>query len=207
MRIISLIIAFCFSLNVLANSGTIQELERLVDDYHYTLNVEWDQKDSRFYEEQSQIFFKKLERLIVEGNLSKLEVAELLERKINNRAVAEAMKLKMSLLTNVNNSEELARVIRESANDFYDQGASWNGHVVFSVAISIVLIGLLAYSVWWDANHECVAWENKYVCDNRNNCSIYAGYDGYSHTYNGTICGPSYSTCGYTDVCTRYEKK
>lgn len=207
MRIISLVVAFCFSLNVMASTGTVQELEKHLDDFHYALNVEWDQKDPVFYENESKKFFSKMEELIAEGKINKLDVLNLLEKKINSKEVVDAVKLKMSLLSNANSAEDLTKLIRESANEFYAQGASWNGHVVFSVAISIVLIGALAYSIWWDANHECVAWDTQYICTTQNNCSIYIGYDGYSSTYNGTYCGPSYSNCGYTDVCTQYQKK
>jgi hypothetical protein len=43
-------VAFCFSFNVLASTGTVHELERVVDDYHNSPSVDWDQKDPALYE-------------------------------------------------------------------------------------------------------------------------------------------------------------
>jgi L-rhamnose isomerase len=47
MKIISLVLALCLSLNVFAASGTHKELELLIDSYQFDLSVEWDQKDQK----------------------------------------------------------------------------------------------------------------------------------------------------------------
>lgn len=216
MRIVSLIVAFCFSLNVMASTGTIQELEKHMDDYQYALSVEWDQQDQAFYEAQTKEFFGKMAKLIKEDGLSQEQVLKLVELKTKNKAALEALKLKVSLLAKDASAEELANIVKESAKDLYSQGASWNGEVVFSVAIGIVLVGVLAYSVWWSATHECVKYENQYVCNTYSNCYYSGGSTagGYSYDVWGnwvqpgyTCYGPARTTCGYADVCTEYAKK
>lgn len=216
MRIISLLVAFCFSMNVMASTGTIQELERAMDDYQYALTVEWDQKDQAIFQLQSQAFFDKMNKLISEGGLSQAQVLQVIESKSKNKAAFEGIKLKLNTISKNVSSDELANIIKDSAKDLYAQGASWNGEVVFSVAIGIVLIGALAYSIWWSATHECVAYEEQYVCSEYSNCYYTGGTVGGGYSYDvwgnwvqpGYTCyGPPRVTCGYTDVCTDYAKK
>lgn len=210
MRLISLLVAFCFSLNVMAATGTVQELEKALDDYHYSLSVEWDQKDQTFYDSKTKEFFSKLEKLIKEDGLSKEQMMTVVEKKVVNKNVVEALKLKMSLLGKGSTTEELSLMIKEASKDMYSQGASWNGEVVYTVVIGLLVAAVIGYSVWWEANHECVAYETQYVCNTYNNCTYSGGYYDpyYGGYYGGTYCyGGSYTTCGYADVCTQYAKK
>jgi hypothetical protein len=201
MRIVSLLLAICFSMNVMASTGTIQELERHIDDYHYMMSVEWDQKDNEFYERETNLFFLKLKTMIKEEGLTQEQIMTLAEIKVNNKAVIDTLKLKLSLLSNVSSDDELAKILKETSKDFYNQGASWNGQVIVSVAVGLVIVGLIGYAIWWDKNHVCVAYENQYVCNTYNNCH-------YNPHYGGQYCYPnSYTTCGYVDVCTKYDRK
>ena len=216
MRIISFLVAFCFSLNVMASTGTIQELERHMDDYQYALSVEWDQEDQAFYEAQTKAFFEKMGKLINENGLTQDQILKLVETKTKNKQAIEALKLKLSVLAKGASVEELAQIVKEYSKDLYSQGASWNGHVVFSVVIGLVVVGALAYSIWWDASHECVAWENQYTCYEESNCYYTGGSTSGGYSYDtwgnwvspGYTCyGPPRTYCGYSDVCTEYAKK
>lgn len=215
MRFVSLLVAFCFSLNVMASTGTVQELERHMDDYQYALSVEWDQKDQAFYDAQTKNFFEKMSKLVAAG-LTQEEVLKMVEAKTKNKVALEALKLKISLLSKNATATELAEIVKESSKDLYSEGASWNGEVVFSVVIGLVVIGALAYSIWWSATHECVAYENQYVCTQQSDCYYTGGTTagGYSYDMWGnyvqagyTCYGPPRSVCGYQDVCTEYAKK
>lgn len=198
MRIVSLFVALCFSLNVMASTGTVQELERVLDNYYYGLSVEWDQKDQQVYDSKTNEFFKKLESLIKDKGLTREELLTLVEKKANNKKVVDAIKLKMSLLQNGSSHEDLARLIKESAKDMYANGASWNGEIVFNVTVGLLIAAVIGYYVWYDANYDCVAWEERYSC---------TSYSCSSYTYGGSCYGGSYQTCGWSDVCTEYVKK
>lgn len=215
MRFVSLLVAFCFSLNVMASTGTIQELERHMDEYQYALSVEWDQQDQAFYDAQTKIFFEKMSKLVSAG-LTQEEVLKMVEAKTKNKVALEALKLKISLLSKNASAEELAEIVKQSSKDLYSEGASWNGEVVFSVVFGLVVIGALVYSIWWSANHECVATENQYVCTQQSDCYYSGGTVGGGYSYDmwgnwvqaGYTCyGPPRSVCGYQDVCTEYAKK
>lgn len=216
MRFVSLLVAFCFSLNVMASTGTIQELERNMDDYQYALSVEWDQQDQAFYDAKTNEFFAKMGKLISSEGLTQEEILNLVETKSKNKEAIAALKLKVSLLAKNATAEELANIVKESSKDLYAKGAAWNGEVVFSVALGLVLVGALVYSIWWSATHECVAYENQYVCTQQSNCYYTGGSTsgGYSYDVYGnwvqpgyTCYGPARTVCGYQDVCTEYAKK
>lgn len=205
MKFMSLLVAFCFSMNVFAQTGALEGFEKAVDEYQYALTVEWDQKDAKFYDAQTTAFFTKLQKLMKEEGLTQQQVLDLAEKKMNNKEAFAALKLKMSVLSQVNSKEELLKVIKESSNDFYAQGASWNGSVVVPVIAGLVVVGIIGYVVWWEATHECVAWDYRYVCNSYNHC--YGGYyDSYGY-YGGYCGGGYYTSCGWANVCTQYAKK
>lgn len=212
MRFLSLFVAFCFSFNVLASTGTVQELERVLDDYHYSLSVEWDQKDQEFYNKKTQEFFASVEKLIKNDGLSQDQIMALVNKRANDKALVDAMKLKLSLMGKNLTNDDLIKLINESTKDLYSRGASWNGQIILPAAIGLIIAAVIGYAIWWDANHTCVAWENQYVCNTYNNCPYYntGYYDPYNGGYyGGHYCyGPLYTTtCGYENVCTQYVKK
>lgn len=194
MKIISWLLISCFTANVFASSG-IQTLERNIDDYQYALTVEWDQKDTKFYDAQTTAFFAKLGKQIAEDGITQADIEALVERKVANKNALAAIKLKLSTLSNVKSSDELARVLKENASEFYVRGASWNGESMVPVIAGLLIVGVIGYAIWFNATHECVASEQRWVCHSHND-----------YTYDGYYAG-SYTTCGYDTFCTEYAKK
>ena len=206
MRIFSLLLAFCLSLNVMASTGTVQEFERAIDEYYYDLSVEWDQKDQAFYDLKTKEFFTNLERLIKEEGLTQDQIVNLLKNKIKDQTMIDALVVKMSLLKNSGSAVDLAKVIKDSTKDLYSRGASWNGQVIWQATAALLVAAAVGYAVWFDANHVCVASEPQYVCNSYNNC--FYGYTDIS--YGGFYCyGGSnfYTICGNVEVCTQYSRK
>lgn len=195
MKFMSLLVAFCFSLNVMAASG----LESAVNEYQYALSVEWDQKDAKFYDAKTVEFFNQLK------GVSKEEMLAFADSKLENKAAVDALKLKLSVLSQANSAQELAALVRENSKDFYARGASWNGETMVSVAIVAVIVGVIAYAVWWDANHVCTAYGTDYVCRTYGCGGGYYGGSYYGGYYGGY--GSCYTSCGYQQVCTNYERK
>lgn len=205
MRFISLLVAFCFTFNVMASTGTVQELERALDDYQYSLSVEWDQNDQNFYDQKTKEFFGKLEQLIKEEGLTQDQMIALVEKKVNNPAVVNALKLKLSLLGKGASTNDLLALIKDSSKDMYAQGASWNGDVVYTVIAGLLVAAIVGYSIWWDTNHECVSYESQFVCNTVQSCTG-SYFDPYTGVY--VTCTPYPQTvCGWKNVCTAYKKK
>lgn len=188
MKLLAVLLSFLMTFNVMAASGTAQELERALDDYQYALTVEWDQKDQVVYEAETKAFFEKIGSLIAEQGASKDEILAMAEKKMANKQAFEALKLRLSLLSEVKSSEELAKILKENAKEFYGHGASWapDGTVILSVVAVVAIVG---YLIWFNANYKCVATDQRWECDTTSTTSS-------SHT-----------SCGWETYCTDYAKK
>lgn len=210
-KLLSFILLLCLNLNAFAGVGGTLKLERLIDDYQYVVTVEWDQKNQQFYDQETQKFFAGMQKLIQEESLTKAEVLTLMEKKLVSKNTLESLKLKLSLLSKNESSEDLAKALKDSAKDMYSQGANWNGEVIIPLAIGIVVIAALAYKWWWDVHHKCVAWEEKYECSTSSwdDRSCWTEYDEDGTSYQE--CDYYWqqevtTTCGMMNSCTEYEK-
>src|SRR5690349_14973787 len=114
MKLISLLVAACFTMNVFASTGTIQEFERALDGYHYSLSVEWDQKDVKFQEKVTNEFFNEVQQLMSDKGLTQAQIVSLIEKRVNNKAQVDALKLRLSLMSEARTPEELAKVVRDA---------------------------------------------------------------------------------------------
>ena len=190
MKLLSLVLSLLMTFNVLAASGTAQELERAFDDYQYAVTVEWDQKDQTVYEAETQAFFERMGVLMSEEGVGKEQILALAEKKMGNKQSLEALKLKLSLIGEVKSSEELARVLRDHSKEFYGQGASWSPSAV-EILGGVAAVLLIGYLIWFNANHVCVAYNQVWECDSYSNSSG-------SHTS---------TSCGWYNRCSRYAKK
>ncbi len=202
MKLIAILLSFCIMMNVLAASGTVKELERQLDEYHYVLAVEWDQKDQAFYKKQTDEFLAKVSDLIIKKGLTKEDILELSEKKMKNKQAFEAIKLKMTLLQKGATPEELAQALRESSKEFYANGASWIGGMdpilTGFIALFVIAIGC---AVWRRATHECAEWGEQYVCETYMTCAGYYDASGSCLVYQED------QDCGYEDYCKRWVKK
>jgi hypothetical protein len=97
--------------------------------------------------------------------------------------------------------EDMLQSLKSSSKELYTEGASWNGYWIAPVAVVLIIGSIIGYVVWWDKNHTCVETQSQYICRTYNNCQPSGS------TYGGQVCYSSYSTCGYEEVCTRYEEK
>jgi hypothetical protein len=203
MRILSLLLSFCITFNVLAASGTVAELEKHIDEYQYVLTVEWDQKDQAFYQAQTDAFLEKLSELIKTKGLTKEQILEISEKRVKDKAAFEALKLKMSLLDKNTSADQLAKVLSESSKDFYSRGASWSGDAAFIIPLALAGI-IIGYAIWFHITHECVAYEERYSCSTDQYCASYS-YDWQGYSYCDYY--REETDCGWDTVCARYEKK
>jgi hypothetical protein len=192
-KILSIVLALSFSLNVFAGAAT-QELEKSLDNFQYAMTVEWDQKDQKFADAQTQAFFAEMGKLIQEKGLKQEEIIALAEKKIANKQTVEAIKLKLNLVGNAKNTSELQNVLKDISKDMYSRGASWNGDVVLYGGIIVLVVAVVGYAVWFGATHECVAYDQRWECNSYSNC------DSYGYCYQD-------SSCGWEDYCTQYVKK
>ncbi len=188
MRFISALLCFCLTFNVMAASGTVQELEKAIDDYQFALTVEWDQKDATVMTEKTDAFYQTLSQLMMKG-LTQNEVMNLVTAKTKNPKELEALTIKMKMFADkASSSTDLAQIITDNSKEFYSHGASWSGYATASVGAFIVIGALIGYSMWWDSKHTCVATAQGTQC-------------GWVSQYQN---GPQYYQCWTTTYCTQY---
>ena len=170
------------------------------------MTVDWDQKDQSFYAAKTEAFYAELGELMKNGNVSKADLIAMLETKVADKKAVEAIKAKLTTVASADSSAELAQILSQNSDKFYSRGASWNGEVV-SIGLGVLIVGVIAYAIWWSATHECVAYENQYVCSTTGGGYCGGSYGGGYYSGGSYHCGPQYTYCGYQDVCTEYAKK
>ncbi len=194
MRFVALFLSLCLTMNVFAASAGQLQLERELDEYNYALSVEWDQKDWKFYEAETEKFLKKLSYLMRERGLTPNDLTLLSEKKIKNKAVLDAVKLRVELLGPDSSEADLIQILKQTSTEFYSQGASWNGMAVLIYGGGLVLLAALAYHIWVAATTECVQKVEEYECVSTSVIDIY----GMVKVINS--CGPKVS-------CVAWAKK
>jgi hypothetical protein len=181
-------------MNVFAASAGSLQLERELDEYNYVLSIEWDQKDRKFYEAETAKFLEKISALVREQGLTPKDLVALAEKRATNKQAFEAVKLRLGVLGGAKSEAELLEILKESSAEFYAKGASWNGSVVLVGGAVLLVAALIGYTIWFAANYQCVATEERYECNSTSRT------DSWGNVYTDTVCG-------YKDVCVAYEKK
>lgn len=203
MRFISALLCLCLTFNVMAASGTVQEFERALDEYQYSLTVEWDQKDQKFMTVRTEAFYEALSDLMNQG-LTSQDILKVVSTKSKNAKEVEALKARMEILAkNATSSSELAQAITASSKGLYSTGASWEGtSILISVGIVAVIGAVVAYSIWFNNNKVCVehavgqecGWVSPYNYMNNPTAPQFPHY-------------PQRYECWAASYCTRYEDK
>jgi hypothetical protein len=203
MKIISIILAITFTMNVFAAAAPMKELESAMDNYQYALTVEWDQKDMAFKNQQTEIFSKKMDELFKSG-LTSEDVKFLVDTRFKDSKVAEAAKMKLSLLGNKLTPANVLDILKTNAGDVYSQGASWTGNAeIFvwgGVIVAIIAIAV-AYSSWHDANYTCTKTAIADYCTDNYDCWSYD-----DSRYSSGSCSYSYTNCGSYERCIKEER-
>lgn len=184
MKIISIFVAFCFTMNVFASTGSFQEIERAIDDYQFAMTVEWDQKDKEFQTAKTQAFAAKMGELFKSG-LAVQDVNFLLETRFKNSKALEALKLKVQVLEKTTSPEEIAKLIQEHSSELYSSGASWNGNAqlwTWGIVIVAIAVVSMAYEKWQKDNYECVKYAEADQCTDEYDCA------GDTCWYDGSYC-------------------
>ncbi len=122
-----------------------EDLSKNFDEMNYALNVEWDQKDSKFFDATVANFEKEIENLQVQGLTNK----ELIDYTLNNIKDKKIQKdiIEISNIVNESNmtGEEAREFVLTKINQTYSQGASWSGSrlglkVAFFIGALLIII-------------------------------------------------------------------
>ncbi len=190
MKILSAIIVFCFTMNLYASTGALNELSAAMDEYQYSMTVDWDQKDQAFKNKQIEALSAKMGQLFKQG-LTAQDVNVLVENRFKNSQAAEAAKMKIAMMGNNITPANVVELLKTNSSEIYSNGASWNGNTQYfvwgGVVVAIIAIAV-AYSQWQNKNYTCTATAIADYCTDRYDC------DNYGCSYEYTDCG-SYERC------------
>lgn len=121
------------------------DLSKNFDEMNYALNVEWDQKDSSFFDATVANFEKEVENLQAQG----LTNQELIDYTLNNIKDKKMQKdiIEISKIISDSNmtSEEAREFVLSKIDQTYAQGTSWSGarlglKVAFFIGALLIII-------------------------------------------------------------------
>lgn len=96
-------------------------LKQAIDEYHYSMTVEWDQVDQTFAQEQELKFHNTIEKLIENGlTVTQLKMAF----KENSQFDADQVIAEINE-HNITDSLEVQKYIQQKLQSNYARGASW----------------------------------------------------------------------------------
>lgn len=162
-KICAVLLLLCLSFNSFAASAGENGVSALLDEYNYSLMVEWDQKDESARQKIVSEFMKKMSLLMVNGTVTKNELLAIAEKRMGNKKSLEALKLKLSL---TNNSQEMTKIVIAESKNFQQQGASWNGRSVGPAIL--LLLAVVALAAYFSHSFVCTEYEYRYDCKTSN---------------------------------------
>lgn len=145
MKSLTALLILCFSINGFAAAGLAERFKETLDQYEYSMKVEWDQKDSAFLQQTNENFSATVDDLFLEG-LNSTHIAMALK---DNKAVTIPKEM---------NREDFLGWMKNNSNNLYSKGASWDSSVLIYSGLGILVVGFIAYSVWYSSNYKCASW-------------------------------------------------
>ncbi len=128
------------------------ELNKAFDSLNYKLNVEWDQKDSQFFDATLSEFEKEISNLQHDG-VTMDEVINFTKEKIKDKQIQNDINELTSIVAHSKMSNEEARAfIVSKLNSTYANGASWQGRRSRCATAIIVGVVLIAAYVHFNCN-------------------------------------------------------
>lgn len=136
---------------VLNSNQFDHQLGKTFDELNYKLNVEWDQKDSAFFDESMKKVESDIDTLAAQG----LSTEELIEYTIK-RVKDKESKRELYEMTRVISENQMSPIearsfIISKMNNAYALGASWNGAKANPTTIILASIILVVVSVQFAA--------------------------------------------------------
>jgi hypothetical protein len=126
--------------SIQAHAATGNGLKAVIDEFNYSLSVEWDQKDQSFLNAQSEKLTRELQRLQQSG-ISNQELMNQVLLEIKDQNLAREIQTTFSMVSlNAMSAKEAQEHIKTAVSKSYATGASWNGSAFVGVVAALVLI-------------------------------------------------------------------
>jgi hypothetical protein len=155
MRIISILLLLCLSFNALASTGSVAEFKAIMDDYEYSMNVEWDQNDPAFFQRKMKETTDKLEALTSKG-MAKKDMLEFIEMRHTDGSTIDNFRAAQKILPTNASATEIINFWNQNSSHFYAKGASWTASDnVWTIGIWVTISAFIAFAVYDIVTHPC----------------------------------------------------
>lgn len=129
-----------------AQANTLTGLKSAVDEFQYSLNVEWDQKDKSVYKKEADKFLAQIEILRAQGlttqQFTQFMLSEVKDAKLAKELETALMMVEIQDLS----SSEASNLVFQTVNQHYSKGSSWNG--MASVTKGVLIAGLVGLAIY-----------------------------------------------------------
>lgn len=147
MKITTFFLALCLCAQSFA-ATTSSTLSEILDQHHYFLTVEWDQKDTSHLNQQNEIFVSTLSKKLSDGEISEEEINTYIAQSMSPEAMT-SMKKKINQAIASGNHQDMTSLLKEVSSQSHAQGASWNALTTGLVVTGGIALTLFVAYTWF----------------------------------------------------------
>lgn len=139
-RMCTLFLAFAFATT--ASAGTIGQnaVREAINEFNYSVKVEWDQQDRDFYKAQVQKLEASIAALAATG-MSNAEIVKAATESVQDQKLAQDINAALAAVNGNMSQEDAAKLVMQAVKANGQQGASWSGGA--TLISGLVLVGLI----------------------------------------------------------------
>ena len=139
-RMCTLFLAFAFATTASAANIGSDSVREAINDFNYSVKVEWNQKDEAFYRAQVDQLKAKIDAARAAGVTN----AEIVSAASLNPEMAADLQQVLSVVSAQNlTAAQTSDLVMKSVQAHGQQGANWSGDGTLVVLGTIVLVGLI----------------------------------------------------------------
>ena len=146
-RILTLTLALAFVTTASASTVGAHGIQSVIEEFNYSISVEWDQKDPAFYKAQVESLKSELAALQADG-VPMSDIIEASVASIKDAKLAADMKAALEVVqAGKLGIEEAQSMVFEAARNSNNRGASWSSDVfvfigpIIGIALVLALLG------------------------------------------------------------------
>ena len=139
-----------------------EALKAVIDNYNYSMTVEWDQTDKEFAQQK----LEELKASLKELNLEQIKRDDL--KQVFPTIREDVFKDQLDFLKGMKSSE-LESFLIQNQTHLYQQGSSWNGEIIYPIMFVGFVVTVVAINLYREGKYEdCVTKYNDHnFCENK----------------------------------------
>ncbi len=136
-------IALCLAFTIFtasAMASTNDGLKKAFDEFNYSVQVEWDQKDPSFMEAKKLELMQTIAGFEAEG-MTRAELIGFAKSQLKDATLIKSLDSVLEAVSmNTMTSQEAQNIMIRAINNSQSQGANWNGIIVVTPVGLLILI-------------------------------------------------------------------